>query len=355
MMSSELQPVSTKVPTLSDEVLAMRRGVVTSTEVAALFGCGFETRLELWHRKRAGLDREQPEFPGADELGGPINPLVRGSVLEPAIAHLVAIETNLPIYRLEGFYPAPGVEGLGSSLEYEIILPQGAAHLEIKSATYWAHLRWSSGRGGDSLLKAAYEVQARTQLFCAPVSVITGEPYVGNIVACMVSIDRLKFYPPPDQEAGVLRFFGRDPMFEATLVSEVDGFWHSIREDTPPPPDLERDLRVVLAIQAEELKDASLPINLRHDEAFNQAVKEVLAAQEATSEAGAVKARNETLIRSKASGPRVALAQDGRVKFQKRAPVACKNCGLEVRKESVTMTVSRYRFDKTKRLKRKRS
>ena len=309
-------PLPTEPPTLDPMVAELRRSHLTSTEIASLFGVGWETRLGLWTRKRDGLDTD-PSRRKSGKLGGQVDPLTRGSLMESVVARMVAIDTGFPIYPIEGFWPHPLVDRFGASPEYELIHPvRGPLHLEIKTASYWAYRRWLEARTGmgEGMLKLAYEIQTRVQLMCSPGSTVEpGEPHHGTLVACLMDGDRLEYFPAPEDDE--LRWFERDPLFEETLAMEADRFWWSVDAGDAPEPDFDADLVAILARQ-KELSQPGLVMNLYRDPEFNRVLDAYIAARAVETESRAERVRAGNEIRHQAGGAERVIGRNATVSFR---------------------------------------
>ena len=102
--------IETIVPKNEADWLALRRQVVTSTEVAALFGCSpYVSLFELWHRKHDNLE---VEFTKNERV-------TWGLRLEKAIADGVAEDEKFEIRRLSEFIQDTEIN-LGASFDYAI-------------------------------------------------------------------------------------------------------------------------------------------------------------------------------------------------------------------------------------------
>src|ERR1700690_4150824 len=102
--------IETIVPENEAAWLALRRKVITQTEVAALLRCSpWVSLFELWHRKHDNLE---VEFDKNERL-------VWGLDLESAIAKGVAEDEGLDIRRMTEFIQDTELR-LGASFDYAI-------------------------------------------------------------------------------------------------------------------------------------------------------------------------------------------------------------------------------------------
>lgn len=189
--------------------LELRREVITSTEVAALFGCSpYVSLFELWHRKHDNLE---VEFTKTERV-------TWGLRLEEAIAKGVAEDENLKIRRMSEFIRDTDLK-LGASFDYAI---EKDGILEIKNVD---GLIFKDGWevDGDNIEEPVHiGFQVQTQLMLSQRKYALLRPLVGGNRV-------MKVRREPDIE------------IHKAIRKRVSEFWLSIREHQEPKPDFAKD------------------------------------------------------------------------------------------------------------------
>lgn len=215
--------------------LAERAKDVTSTEVAALFGCSpYLSEFELWHRKK---HHQVVEVQKNERM-------LWGSRLEASIAAGVAEDENLIVRPFKEYMRIPELR-VGSSFDYRILAGATARKaskrtkfgrmlnapaydseqdgiLEIKNVD---GLAFNSGWAwdGENLEAPLHiELQVQHQLLVSGLAFAKIRALVGG-----------------NQVKAIER--KRDEEVMAEIRSKVAGFWKSIEEGKEPAPDFERD------------------------------------------------------------------------------------------------------------------
>lgn len=188
----------------------LRSQHIGGSEVAALFGLSpWKTQYELWHEKAGNIDA--PDISQEE-------PVYIGTHMEPAIARAVAERRGWNIQKVRRYITSPTVEGLGCTLDYEIVNNDaGAAPFEIK---------WSGGsKQYDEGLPMYIELQGQAQL------AVTKRTWVAfGVLAGRRLLDFEK-----DRHAGAI----------ARIEKEVAAFWESVHAGEAPEPNFERDLKTL--------------------------------------------------------------------------------------------------------------
>lgn len=209
------------IPILSAEQWhAERAKDVTSTQVAALFGCNpYLTHLELWHQKATGYVEE---FDNNDRVRW-------GNRLEAAIAAGVVEDWHLSdLRRVTDYRRMPSLR-LGASFDFVAVDQDGAvALLEIKNVDAYEFREKWSGEGETLLAPAHIELQVQTQLMVNPVDYAVIAVLVGGNQLFTVKRER-------------------DTELQDEIARRVAAFWTSVANGTPPTPDYARDAELLLS------------------------------------------------------------------------------------------------------------
>ena len=239
-----IQPYTTGAP----EWHALRARHVGASEVAALFGVQPDYALShyaLWQVKAGRVP--PPEVDGERIRWG-----VR---LEPIIAECAAEQEGWTISK-GGYAEDVHCPGLGASLDFEIIRPDGNGALECKAADWLVHKRtWTDAEPPMHIL-----LQLQAQLACAGLS--------WGAVACLVGGNELRIY-----------HYEARPKLIQQIRTKVTAFWQSIDEGREPPVDGSDSAAAVLrALYAETTQDIA---DLREDNEFPEICAGYLNAVEA--------------------------------------------------------------------------
>lgn len=223
----------------------LRAGTVGASEVAQLFevfraASGTLLYLTPWDDRPEGLERLGPLSP----FGTPYqlfqfkagrwsrdpkafdNSRVRwGTRLEEAIARGIAEDQGWRIRNVRRYLMSDTVEGMGASLDFEIIgQPAGPAPLEIKTVdrAIW-HQRWVRPVGGAESEAPLYiELQLQHQI------AITGRAWGAIGVLVGGNEDHVLIR---DRDAGAI----------AAIERAVGQFWAAQRGELPPPEPTDAD------------------------------------------------------------------------------------------------------------------
>lgn len=287
-----MNPLPKTLPGFTADHAALRSTRVGGSEAGSLFGCGYLTRLGLYERKVVALegqadpDQDEPRISSK----GQIDPRIRGTILEPAVAHLVAF--HLPecdIFAFpegEGYWPHPTAEHLGSTPDFGILHPEwGPGVLSIKTANFFVYRAWQQaseglrGAGVEVEPSMGYQVQVQTELACAPEEAFfePGESYRWGCIATLVGgFDHLEMFPSPADGEKVGCYLP-NATIAGQLMIESDIFWGQVESRMPPDADFERDYETLARIQG--AMGVGEAVNLRADADFNRAGEAFLAAR----------------------------------------------------------------------------
>ena len=301
------------LPAFTADHAAARSTRVGGSEVGSLFGWGFLTRLGLYERKVAVLEGRDDPDEGEPRISskGQIDPRIRGSILEPAVARLVAIHApELDVFEFppgENYWPHPTSEHLGSTPDFGVLHPEwGPGVLSIKTANFFVYRHWQQvaeglhGEGAEVEPTMGYQLQVQAELACAPPEAFfePGEPYRWGCIATLVGgFDHLEMFPAAGSQADGCRFNSGDrgkvgayvpnATIHGQLMIETDTFWSQVEDREPPAADFEKDYETLARIQGS--MGIGEAVNLRADEAFNEAGKTFLIARDEESFARKIK------------------------------------------------------------------
>lgn len=237
MSVAEITYATSAPPAGSPEWHALRQRYVGASEVAALFGVHPHlTAFELFHRKAGNL-------PAADLSGN--DAVFWGQTLEPAVADGVAKREGWAIRKVRRHLQHPRVQGMGASLDYEIVAhDRGPGVLEIKTADWFARKRWD-----DDQPPLHYQLQLQHQLACI------GRSW--GAIATLVGGNKLEVWTCEAHKGT-----------QSILERAVEEFWRSIEAKVEPSIIPERDAPVVMELYRHSRPGSLLDLRLpRQDEA----------------------------------------------------------------------------------------
>ncbi len=287
-----MNPLPKTLPGFTAGHAAQRATRVGGSEVGSLFGWGFLTRLGLYERKVAALeDRDDPDqgWPRISPRGQ-IDPRIRGSILEPAVARLVAFHLpEIDVFEFppgNKYWPHSTSEHLGATPDFGVLHPDwGPGVLSIKTANFFVYRHWQQvaeglhGEGAEVEPTMGYQLQVQAELACAPPEAFfePGEPYRWGCIATLVGgFDHLEMFPAPAGGEKVGRYLP-NPTIHGQLMIETDSFWAQVEAREPPAADFERDYETLARIQGSMAIGEN--VNLRADESFNRAGEDFLLAR----------------------------------------------------------------------------
>lgn len=208
--------IQTIQPDNLDHWRALRAKDVTSTTVAALYGClPHTTEFELWHRIKSQMVVEAE----------PVERVKWGNRLQDSIAAGIAEDNKFQIRKMTEYVRDQEV-GLGASFDFEIV---DAGILEVKNVDA-LQFRDNWIVDGDEVEAPPHiELQVQTQLG------LTGKSFA--LIGALVGGNRVvAIYRRPD------------PKIYADIRRRVAEFHLSIVRDEPPVPDYARDASLLMKI-----------------------------------------------------------------------------------------------------------
>lgn len=144
--------------TNESEWLEKRKGYVTSTEVASLYGVQpaySPTAFELWHIKHGNIippDISKDEF------------IVFGKMMESVIVEMIKLQNPTWIIEPCNVFAYDDEYGIGSSFDYWLTIDGRKGLLEIKSTSY----KYYKQEFEADEAPVHYEIQAQTELEMMP-------------------------------------------------------------------------------------------------------------------------------------------------------------------------------------------
>jgi len=205
-------------PTDRAHWLELRMDDLTSTDIAALFGCSpYTTYYEVWHRKRHRL---HSEFDNDNER------MKWGTRLESVIANGIAEDNGWHALPLKDYARLEG-KRIGSSFDFKVAVGDRSGVFEIKNVDGMQFSRgWEGKEGADLEAPPHIEIQAQHQL------AVSGLEFAK--IAALVGGNR-----------PVVIHRERDEDVIAAIFQKAAEFWKSIDEDRAPEPDLLKDANFI--------------------------------------------------------------------------------------------------------------
>lgn len=191
------------------EWLALRRKLITSTDIPILFGlkpyANSPNLEELWWEKKTGVARA---FKGSEATEG-------GKVYEAAAAGWIARDRGLKLADLRRTFVYDPVTRMGASVDFGITFPNRAL-LEIKCKGEWQFKsQWFGGANG-LLVPQFIDLQTQFQMGMWGVN--------ETLIGVAYSLTRR---PAVTVRYGL-------PSVWRSIKAKTAAFWKSIEEDRPP-------------------------------------------------------------------------------------------------------------------------
>lgn len=205
--------MDTSPTTLSPEQEAERKGHIGGSEIASLFGIGYQTALELFLEKTGQI---APEPLTAEWIEA-------GIFMEPATAAWVQHRTGYRLVNVTRYHKHPTVAGWGASLDYEIVdHPDGLGVAELKWVNWFQSRRTWQLDVDEEEAPPHIELQLQHQFGAAT--------RAWGLIGANVS--------------GSLKIIERaiDAPLQQAIADKVGWFMDLIRRGDPPEIDLARDL-----------------------------------------------------------------------------------------------------------------
>lgn len=212
-MSRVLSPI-----TSTENWLAERSRVVTSTEVAALFKCNpYMTEFELWSRKKT---RDVVKIDETERMKW-------GSRLESVIAEGAAADMGVKVEPFKTFIYDDDLR-IGSSFDY-LIAGENPEIMEIKNVDSMIYRdKWIDD--GETIEAPPHiELQVQFQMLVSGI-------HSAWIVALVGGNKIVKTHRKYNERIG------------NAILKKVSEFWASVDAGTMPSPDFERDAEYIISL-----------------------------------------------------------------------------------------------------------
>lgn len=192
----------------------LRASRIGASEVAALFGCGYQSHFQLWHEKKGDLDHA--DYSDNERV-------VLGRCLEAGIAAAAGELYGYELRKSDSYYTDDECPGLGATPDYFLVREHGEFPAEVKNAS-WGSFKddWIIHEDGFTEAPLRFQLQVQTQLAC------TGANFA--LLVALVSGDRI-----------VRCEMARHDEAIAQIRNRVFAFWHSIHDGVEPPAEMPRD------------------------------------------------------------------------------------------------------------------
>lgn len=193
----------------------LRAGRVGASEVAALFGCGYQTHFQLWHEKRG-------DIPHADYSDN--ERVVLGRCLEQGIARAAGELYDYKLVEAGAYYTDDECPGLGCTPDYFLVREGGEFPAEVKNASWGAFKdHWIIHPDGFTEPPLRFSLQVQVQLAC------TGA--AAGLLIALISGDRIVRCEIPRHDEAI-----------SEIRRRVAAFWNSIEMNEEPPAEMPADL-----------------------------------------------------------------------------------------------------------------
>ncbi len=260
--------MATKLMKIEDEAawLQKRKGYVTSTEVASLFGMQMAympSAYELWHIKKGIISGDIEQT----------NHIIFGKLMEDVIVQMAKIENPEWEFEAFPFFAYDDEDKIGSSYDRSVMINGAKWMAEIKSISYGVYKeKFTEDSDSGFILEApdAYEFQMQTEL-----ELLRDDDEIQGCVLIVFIADTrtIKYL-----------FRRHDRAMGAGMRAAVKEFF---AVDTPPAPDYSVDKSVIakVAIKAIGDKEIDATADIRLEElcAFYKASKALEKQEEANA------------------------------------------------------------------------
>lgn len=192
----------------------LRLSRIGASEVAALFGCGYQTHFQLWHEKKGDL--AHADYSDNERI-------VLGRCLEAGIATAAGELFGYTFRKANAYYTDDENPGLGATPDYFLVREGGEWPAEIKNAS-WGSFKddWIIHEDGFVEAPLRFQLQVQTQLAC------TGANFA--LLVALISGDRLVRCEMARHEEAI-----------GEIRRRVSAFWNSIEANEEPPAEMPRD------------------------------------------------------------------------------------------------------------------
>lgn len=198
-----------------EQLHSLRARHVGASEVAALFGCGYQSHFQLWHEKKGDL--AHTDYSDNERV-------VLGRCLEQGIAQAATELYGYPLLKATSYYTDEECPGLGATPDYMLVREAGVFPAEVKNAS-WGSFKdnWIIHEDGYAEPPLRFSLQVQVQLACTNAA--------AGLLIALVSGDRIIRCEIPRHEEAI-----------AEIRRRVDLFWHSIEHNDEPPAEMPADM-----------------------------------------------------------------------------------------------------------------
>lgn len=197
--------------------LQLKSQDVSSTEVASLYGEGYQTEFELYHAKKSGSiveleDNERMKW---------------GRRLQDVIAAGIAEDEGWQIKPLTCYARHDTQRGMGASFDYEVIFSDGVKGImEVKAVDFIVHRDDWINEPDYQEAPVHIEMQLQQQLEIAEEE--------RGVIAALVSGNK-----------PVVIIRERDTNMGKELCERIEKFWQDVESGNEPPIDYNRDTEML--------------------------------------------------------------------------------------------------------------
>jgi len=192
----------------------LRESRIGASEVAALFGCGYQTHFQLWHEKRGDL--EHTDYTDNERI-------VLGRCLEEGIAKAAGELFGYNLTKATDYFDDDQCPRLGATPDYFLTHDGSEYPAEVKNAS-WGSFKdnWIIHEDGFTEPPLRFQLQVQTQLACTGAN--------NGLLIALISGDRIVRCEIPRHEEAI-----------AEIRRRVTEFWASVENNVEPPAEMPRD------------------------------------------------------------------------------------------------------------------
>jgi predicted phage-related endonuclease len=193
----------------------LRAGCIGASEVAALFGCGYQTHFQLWHEKRGDL--AHADYTDNERV-------VLGKCLEDGIARAAGELYDYKLVRANAYFTDDDCLGLGATPDFFLVRDGGEFPAEVKNAS-WGSFKdnWIIHEDGFVEPPLRFSLQVQSQLACTKAA--------AGLLIALISGDRIVRCELPRHDQAI-----------AEIRRRVRAFWDSIELNVEPPAEMPADM-----------------------------------------------------------------------------------------------------------------
>jgi len=193
----------------------LRSGCIGASEVAALFGCGYQSHFQLWHEKKGDL--AHADYSDNERI-------VLGRCLEDGIAKAAGELYDYNLVRSTNYFTDDDCIGLGATPDFFLAREGGEFPAEVKNAS-WGSFKdnWLVHDDGYAEPPLRFSLQVQVQLACCKAA--------AGLLIALISGDRIVRCEIPRHDEAI-----------AEIRRRVRAFWESIENNVEPPAEMPQDM-----------------------------------------------------------------------------------------------------------------